>query len=149
MENRPESNMACNGVLDMKILSFIIPSYNCEKFLEKCVSSMLHPEILERLEIIIVNDGSTDSTEAIATALCSRYPEVIRLINQENRGHGGALNAGCAAAMGKYLKVIDADDWVETDNLPSYVDFLEQCDSDVVLTHHDTIHIGTGEVKNS
>lgn len=148
MENRPESNMACNGVLDMKILSFIIPSYNCEKFLEKCVSSMLHPEILERLEIIIVNDGSTDSTEAIATALCSRYPEVIRLINQENRGHGGALNAGCAAAMGKYLKVIDADDWVETDNLPSYVDFLEQCDSDVVLTHHDTIHIGTGEVKN-
>lgn len=130
-----------------KILSFIIPSYNCERFLDKCVNSMLHPEVLDWLDIIIVNDGSSDSTARIAAEFCHRYPNSVRLISQQNKGHGGALNTGCAAAMGKFLKVIDADDWVETDNLPAFLAFLKSCDSDVVLTHHYTRDISTGEVK--
>lgn len=131
----------------MKILSFIIPSYNCERFLDKCITSFLHPQVLEELDIIIVNDGSSDGTEAIAKKYCDAYPGSVRLISQENKGHGGALNTGCAAAVGKYLKVIDADDWVETDNLPAFVEFLKDCNSDVVLTHHYTIDISTGDVK--
>jgi glycosyltransferase involved in cell wall biosynthesis len=109
----------------MKLLSFIIPSYNCEKYLDKCLTSMLHPELLERLEIIVVNDGSQDGTQAIAERYVNAYPATVRLINQENRGHGGALNAGCAAATGKYLKAIDADDWVETDSLPQFLSLLQ------------------------
>jgi glycosyltransferase involved in cell wall biosynthesis len=70
------------------------------------------------------------------------------LISQENKGHGGALNTGCAAACGKYLKVIDADDWVVSENLSEFIAALEQCSSDVVLTHHHTIDISTGEIKN-
>lgn len=132
----------------MKILSFIIPSYNSEPYLDKCISSMLVPEILDRLEIIVVNDGSTDATAAVAEAYCAQYPGVVRLISQENRGHGGALNTGCAAAQGKFLKVVDADDWIVSKNLPDFIALLEQCDSDVVLTHHHTIDIGTGEIKN-
>lgn len=131
----------------MKILSFIIPAYNSEKFLEKCVSSMLVPEILDKLEIIVVNDGSKDTTAVIAEAFCTQHPNTVRLISQENKGHGGALNTGCAAASGKYLKVIDADDWVVTENLAKYIRLLENCGSDVVLTHHHTIDIGTGEIK--
>lgn len=130
-----------------KVLSFIIPSYNCERFLDKCVTSMLCTEVLDKLDIIIVNDGSSDTTSQIAQSYCDRYPGSVRLISQENKGHGGALNTGCAAAMGKYLKVIDADDWVETDNLPAFVRFLENCHSDVVLTHHYTINISNGEIK--
>lgn len=130
-----------------KVLSFIIPSYNCERFLDKCVTSMLCTEVLDKLDIIIVNDGSSDTTSQIAQSYCDRYPGSVRLISQENKGHGGALNTGCEAAMGKYLKVIDADDWVETDNLPAFVRFLENCDSDVVLTHHYTINISNGEIK--
>ena len=130
-----------------KVLSFIIPSYNCERFLDKCVTSMLHSEVLDKLDIIIVNDGSSDTTEQIAQTYCQRYPDSVRLISQKNKGHGGALNTGCAAAEGKYLKVIDADDWVETANLPAFVHFLESCDSDVVLTHHYTINISNGEIK--
>ena len=57
------------------------------------------------------------------------------------------MNTGCAAASGKYLKVIDADDWVVTENLTAYIQLLENCGSDVVLTHHHTIDIGTGEIK--
>lgn len=132
----------------MKVLTFVIPAYNSEKFLDKCIASMLVPEILDKLEIIVVNDGSTDGTAAAAEKYCSVYPDTVRLISQENKGHGGALNTGCAAAQGKYLKVIDADDWVETQNLREFVRLLEDCESDVVLTHYHTIDISTGEVKN-
>lgn len=132
----------------MKVLSFIIPAYNSEVFLHKCVDSMLVPELLERLEIIIVSDGSTDGTAAIGREYVARYPQTVRLIEQENKGHGGALNTGLAAATGKYLKVIDADDWVETKNLPTFLSLLAECESDVVLTHHHTIDISNGEVKN-
>lgn len=131
----------------MKILSFIIPSYNCSTFLEKCVRSMVRPELLDQLEIIIVNDGSVDDTASVAEQFVKEFPATVRLINQENKGHGGALNTGCAAAQGKYLKVIDADDWVETDNLPAFLTFLQGCDSDVVLTHHYTVDISTGEIR--
>lgn len=132
----------------MKLLTFIIPSYNSEAFLCKCVDSMLLPDCLDKLEILIVNDGSTDATAVIGQDYAARYPGTVRLISQENRGHGGALNTGCAAATGKYLKVIDADDWIVTENLPSFLDALEQTESDVVLTHYHTIDIGTGEVKS-
>ncbi len=132
----------------MKILSIIIPSYNSEQYLDKCIRSLLAPEVLDKLDILIVNDGSADGTAAVAEKYCAAYPDSVRLISQENKGHGGALNTGFAAAAGKYLKPIDADDWVETENLPQFVHFLESCDSDVVLTHHHTIDIGTGEIKN-
>lgn len=132
----------------MKVLTFVIPAYNSEQFLDKCILSMLVPELFSKLEIIVVNDGSTDGTGAVAKSFCDKYPDVVCLISQENKGHGGALNTGCAAARGKYLKVIDADDWVDTQNLPAFVELLEKCSSDVVLTHHHTIDIGTGEIKN-
>lgn len=132
----------------MKILSFIIPSFNSQQYLDKCISSFLDPEVLEKLDIIIVNDGSTDGTVEVAQRYCQQYPDSVRLISQENKGHGGALNTGCAAALGKFLKVIDADDWVETENLKTFVKALEHCDSDVVLTHYHTIDISSGEIKN-
>lgn len=131
----------------MKVLSFVIPAYNSETFLDKCIPSMLHLEVLEKLEIIVVNDGSKDGTAAAAEKYCRQYPDTVQLINQENKGHGGALNTGCGAASGKYLKVIDADDWVVTENLPTFLSKLESCDSDVVLTHHHTVDISTGEIK--
>lgn len=130
-----------------KILSFIIPSYNAQQFLDKCIPSFVNEEVFDELDVIIVNDGSKDNTAEVAQKYCDMYPNSVRLISQENKGHGGALNTGCAAAVGKYLKVIDADDWVETQNLPEFVKLLKECNSDVVLTHHYTINISTGEVK--
>jgi glycosyltransferase involved in cell wall biosynthesis len=131
----------------MKTLSFVIPAYNSAHFLDKCIPSMLVPQLLSKIEIIVVNDGSTDATAETASRYCQQYPDTVRLISQENKGHGGALNTGCAAAQGKYLKVIDADDWVVTENLPQLIGLLDACESDVVLTHHHTIDIGTGEIK--
>ena len=131
----------------MKILSFIVPSYNSERFLDKVISSFVSGAVLDKLDVIIVNDGSKDQTVEIAQKYCQQYPNVVRLISQENKGHGGALNTGCAAAVGKYLKVIDADDTIVTENLSSFIAFLEENESDVVITHHYTNDIVTGEVK--
>lgn len=131
----------------MKVLTFVIPSYNSEAFLDKGLGSMLVPEILDRLEILVVNDGSADGTAALAQKYADQYPNTVRLISQENKGHGGALNTGLAAATGKYVKVIDADDWVVSENLATFLDQLEKTESDVVLTHYHTVDIGTGEVK--
>ena len=132
----------------MKILSFVIPAYNSRDFLEKCVSSMIVPEVRDCLEILIVNDGSTDDTAAIAETLRMQYPDVIRVLTQENRGHGGAINTGCAAARGRYLKVIDADDWVNTQALSAFTEHLKTCESDVILTHHHTVNIQTGKTES-
>lgn len=130
----------------MKVLSLIVPAYNSEAYLDKCIPSLLVEEILDKLDIIIVNDGSTDATAGTAEKYCRLYPGSVRLISQENKGHGGALNTGFAAAVGKFLKPIDSDDWVETENLPRFLALLENCESDVVLTHYKTIDISSGEV---
>ena len=132
----------------MKVLSLIVPAYNSEKFLDKGIPSFFAEEILDKLDIIIVNDGSSDGTAAAAEKYCRMYPNSIRLINQENKGHGGALNTGFDAAVGKFLKPIDSDDWVQTQNLPALIDALEKTESDVVLTHYRTIDISSGEICN-
>lgn len=130
-----------------KVLSFVIPSYNCEKFLDKCVTSFLNEKVLDKLDIVIVNDGSTDGTLAVAQSWCEKHPHSVRALSQANKGHGGALNTGLSSARGKYVKVIDADDWVETENLEKFIEILENTKADVVLTHHYTRNITTGEVK--
>ncbi len=130
-----------------KILSFVVPSYNSSKFMNTVISSFLEASVIDKLDIIIVNDGSTDDTAEKAGKFTEMYPDSVRLINQENKGHGGALNTGLFAARGKYVKVIDADDWVVTKNLPTFVEKLEKIDSDVVLTHHYTIDVGNGNLK--
>ncbi len=131
----------------MKVLSFIIPAYNSEQYLKNCISSLLNEKTLLSVEIIIVNDGSTDKTEDIALDFAKRYPQTVKVISQENRGHGGSLNTGCLEASGKYFKVIDADDTIVTENLPLFIETLEKIDADVVLTHHYTKNIATGEIK--
>lgn len=130
-----------------KILSLIVPAYNSEKFLEKCVNSFLDEAILKKLDIIIVNDGSTDNTKVIADNYSYEHQDSVRVIHQENKGHGGALNAGLAAAKGKYSKVIDADDWIVTENLPKFLEVLEKSEAEVILTHHYTYDVGTGKTK--
>ena len=130
-----------------KILSIIIPSYNSKPFLAKCLDSLLC-ECTDRLDIIVVNDGSTDGCEQIAEEYIAKYPASISLINKENGGHGSGINVGSEKAVGKYLKVLDADDWFLTENIPQFIKALENTDADVVLTPHHTINISNGEVKS-
>ena len=102
-------------------LSVVVPVYNLEDYVAKCLDSLLEPG-RSRLaageepgyEIIAVNDGSTDSSGDIAAEYRRRYPELIRLITIENRGQGQARNVGMDAAAGEWIVFLDADDLYES-----------------------------------
>lgn len=99
----------------MKCISFLVPCYNSEPYLARCVDSLLLAG--EDAEIIIVNDGSRDRTLEIAEAYRVRHPDVIRVVDQENGGHGSAVNRGIERAEGLYFKVVDSDDWLDPEAL--------------------------------
>ncbi|MFR4023005.1 MAG: glycosyltransferase family 2 protein [[Eubacterium] siraeum] len=130
-----------------KILSIIIPSYNSKPFLAKCLDSLLC-ECTDRLDIIVVNDGSTDGCEKIAEEYIAKYPASISLINKVNGGHGSGINVGSERLSANILKDLDADDWFLTENIPQFIKALENTDADVVLTPHHTINISNSEVKS-
>lgn len=96
----------------MKILSIVVPCYNSQEYMKYCIESLLPGE--DNVEILIVNDGSSDNTGKIADEYVDKYPNIIRAIHQENGGHGEAVNAGIRNATGLYFKVVDSDDWVDT-----------------------------------
>lgn len=108
----------------MKLLSVAIPCYNSEAYMEKCVDSLLVGG--EEVEILIVDDGSTDKTAEIADAYAEKYPTIVRAIHQENGGHGEAVNAGIRNAQGLYFKVVDSDDWVNKEAYEKILKTLEE-----------------------
>lgn len=128
-----------------KVITFIIPAYNMEFCLERCLDSFICTSILDQIEVIVINDGSKDGTGQIAERYVQNYPKSFRVIHKKNGGHGSAINVGSRNAQGKYFKVIDADDWVITKNLTEFVTVLESSSADVILTPFDMIDMTTGE----
>ncbi len=95
-----------------KEITFVIPCFNSAEYMDHCIDSILRGT--GNIEIIIVNDGSTkDNTAEKADEWAARHPETIKVIHQENKGHGGAVMAGLRAASGVYFKVVDSDDWLD------------------------------------
>ncbi|MGG3282236.1 glycosyltransferase family 2 protein [Paenibacillus solani] len=95
----------------MKLLSVVIPCYNSQDYMKSCIESLLPGG--DSVEILIVNDGSSDKTADIANDYADKYPAIIKTIHQDNGGHGEAINAGIRHASGLYIKVVDSDDWVD------------------------------------
>ena len=131
----------------MKILSIVIPTYNVEKYLRRCLDSLVYDEsVLEDIELLIVNDGSKDNSLEIAREYEKKYPKTIVVIDKENGGHGSTINAGLKVAKGKYFRVIDSDDWVNIDEFGKYVKDLKKCDSDIVLTNYNKELLFSGTI---
>lgn len=116
-----------------KLLTISIAAYNAEPFLEKCLDSLLIPN-MEKIEVLIENDGSKDRTAAIGQQYAEKYPGVFYLVNKENGGYGSTINKSLSIATGKYFKQLDADDWYDTKNLELLVDALESVEADCVFT---------------
>lgn len=93
------------------LLSVIVPSYNSQDYLDRCLDTLVGGGA--EVEILVVDDGSSDGTAALAQTYVERYPGVVVLVSKPNGGHGSAINAGLAVARGRYLKVVDSDDWVD------------------------------------
>lgn len=127
----------------MKTISFAVPSYNSEAYMENCIEQLLTAK--DRVEILIVDDGSTDRTAEIADRYQAQYPDTVKAIHQENKGHGGAVNTGMANATGKYFKVVDSDDWLNPIVLQRVLDRLESLPEDVDLFICNYVYDKVGE----
>lgn len=118
-----------------KVLSISIASYNVEKTIGKAIESLIADEsALDKIEIIVVNDGSSDRTSEIAHSYQERFPESIIVIDKENGGYGSTINNSLKIASGKYYKLLDGDDWFDTETFPSFVEFLANSDADIVVS---------------
>lgn len=117
----------------MPVISIIIPVYNVEKFLRRCLDSILSQTFTD-YELIIIDDGSTDQSGKI----CDEYKEIDRritfVIHQENQGSSAARNAGLSLCRGKYISFVDSDDWVEPHYLQSMLDCAEKEHADLVIS---------------
>ena len=130
-----------------KLLTVAVPCYNVAWCLDKCLSSFLTEPVREELEIIIVNDGSTDDTLQVASKYVDMHPHIFRLIDKPNGGHGSTINEAIMQASGKYFKVVDADDWVITENLGDFLNILTNTEADAIITHFHTVDMESGNKK--
>ena len=118
----------------MKLLTIIIPMYNMERYIKHCLTSLVIPEGMERMEVLVINDGSHDRSSEMAHQFQSHYPQTFRVIDKENGNYGSCINRGLQEATGKYIRILDADDFYETSNLTGYLDYLATVDLDMVFT---------------
>lgn len=108
-----------------KLITFAVPCYNSAEYMDHCISTLLTAG--DDCEIILIDDGSTkDNTPEICDSYAERYPDKIRVIHQENGGHGEGVNQGLRNARGMYYKVVDSDDWLDTDCLKTAMKKLRQ-----------------------
>ena len=125
----------------MKLLTVTVPCYNSQDYMRHCIESLLPGG--ERVEILIIDDGSKDDTGRIADEYDEKYPTIVRVIHQENGGHGEGINQGLRHAAGTYFKVVDSDDWL-SDDFPAFLDLLEQCEArggvDLAVTNYYYVH---------
>lgn len=135
----------------MKVLSVGIPCYNSAEYMSKAIESLLPAG--DDIEILVVNDGSKDDTQKIGEEYAAKYPNIVRVINQENGGHGEAVNTGLKNATGMYYKVVDSDDWVDEESLHKIMaklrEFIENQEKvDMLISNYvyEKVHINKQKV---
>jgi len=126
------------------LITISIAAYNAEKYLQKCIDTMISCKMLDKMQIIVVNDGSKDLTQEIAKKNSIMFPDSIECVNKANGGHGSTINTSISLAKGKYFKIVDSDDWVETQNMDKLIEYLENATSDMVINPYYRVNAKTG-----
>ena len=129
----------------MKDIAVIVPVYNVYPFLNKCLDSLVNQKTTCSYEVICINDGSTDNSEELLTRYSEKYPNIIKVINQENKGVSTARNVGIAAADSKFVAFVDADDWVDQKFIQIFYDTVIINNSDLVI--QDVIYVNAGQTN--
>lgn len=116
-------------------VSVIVPVYNVEKHLEKCLDSLVN-QTLKDIEIIVINDGSTDRSQSIIECYKNKYPAIIKVVNQTNQGISASRNKGIELSTGKYISFVDSDDYVKTDMLKKSYEYIEKTHADIIVWNY-------------
>ena len=126
----------------VKALTVIVPSCNMEDYLPKCLGSLVvAPELMDALEVIVVNDGSSDRTGEIAHRFARTHPRTFRVIDKENGHYGSCINVALGTASGRYVRILDADDWYDTREFGGFLSAIaaETRSVDMFLTDYDLV----------
>lgn len=129
-----------------KLLTIVIPAYNAEKYLEKCLQSML-AQPTNLLEILVIDDGSTDQTRVISDKFASAYPDIVRVIHKTNGGWGSGINLAIQEAKGVFFKIVDADDWLAEGSLPRLLELLQEQPEEVDMVATNYFYFWAGIQK--
>ena len=127
--------------MEQKLLSVSIAAYNAAWCLSECIESFLMCNNKNWIELIVVNDGSTDETLKIAEKYQFQYPQIVRVIDKQNGGHGSTVNAAIEASKGKYFKVVDSDDTVDVAGLNDLMCELRQTNADILLSPYYQVNV--------
>ncbi len=135
----------------MKYITYVVPSYNSQDYLDRCVDTLIPSG--EDVEVIIVNDGSSDKTAEMADTYAEKYPNIVRVIHKENGGHGSAVNVGLENATGIYFKVVDSDDWVDVESSKKVLQQVKKWHEsntkvDLVMYNYVYDHLFEGKQKS-
>lgn len=124
-----------------KILTISIAAYNIEKFIRHTLDSCIVPlEYRKYLEVIIVNDGSKDNTSRIAHEYEEKYPDLFHCIDKENGGYGSTINTAVKIAKGRYFRLLDGDDWYNTQELVCFLEKVKNVSADLILCDFSVIY---------
>lgn len=126
-----------------KILTISVAAYNVERYLDDTLDSLVVPELLDDIEVIVVDDGTKDNSYNIAKKYEEIYPATFKAIHKSNGGYGSTVNYSVVHATGKYFKLLDGDDFYDKDGLKKLVNILKTIDADIVFTQYNYYVNGT------
>lgn len=119
-----------------KLLTFSVAAYNVDAFLENTLGTLADPRLVDKLEVFVVDDGGKDRSLEIARSFESRFPGTFHPVHKENGGYGSTVNYSISHASGKFFKLLDGDDWIDTEGLCKVLSILENCDDDIIVTEY-------------
>lgn len=134
--------------MEQALITVVVPTYNIEDYIGTCLESFVPCVDSYPFEVLVVSDGSTDDSVMIAKKYEQRYPDVFRVIEKENGGHGSTVNTGLANAKGRYFKVVDGDDWVDAKAFAKLLATVaDGCLSDIIAANYSWVHHETMQKK--
>ena len=125
------------------LLTIAVACYDVESFVARAISSYSDGRLCDRVQVVLVDDGSHDATPALLDEAAVAWPRIFTVVHKENGGHGSAVNAALAVARGRYFRVVDGDDWVSTDELVRLLDVLGHADCDLIVDEKVEVDLST------
>lgn len=134
--------------MNIKKLSIIIPCYNIEKYITRCIESII-PQVNSAIEVLVINDGSTDSSRQILSKLEEKYKNVFSVRDFSNGGLATARNRGIENTVGEYLWFIDGDDFISSEAIDTLLNVIDKTDADMIaFNHSENTENGINKIDN-